>query len=394
MGREENRASGASTPLPAFLWVLALGNLVVGTGAFIIGGIVEPLSRSLGESVPATGQLMTVYSVANAFGAPLLAAMAGRFDARTVLWVAMALLVAANGASALAASWGEMALARIAMAAGAGLFTPTAAALGVALVPPEARGRALSVTFSGVGLSYVIGLPFAAWAGTSRWGWPLGFQAVAATGALALLLLVRAPRGVHTAPASLGGFGQVLRDRRAMLALSVTAAYFAAIVAIFGYVGAFLHDYAGVPTDAVAPVLTGFGVAALAGTFAGGVLADRLGATRMLYAICAGFLAVFAVLVSLPGRTVPLVATFLAWGVIGFAFYAAQQSRLIAIAPRHATVMLALNASMLYVGAAAGAAIGGAVIASPWGYRGLPVVAAALIVAVAMLVRSSEPPRG
>ena len=287
-----------------------------------------------------------------------------------------------------------MALARIAMAAGAGLFTPTAAALGVALVPPEARGRALSVTFSGVGLSYVIGLPFAAWAGTSRWGWPLGFQAVAATGALALLLLVRAPRGVHTAPASLGGFGQVLRDRRAMPALSVTAAYFAAIVAIFGYVGAFLHDYAGVPTGAVAPVLTGFGVAALAGTFAGGVLADRLGATRMLYAICAGFLAVFAVLVSLPGRTVPLVATFLAWGVIGFAFYAAQQSRLIAIAPRHATVMLALNASMLYVGAAAGAAIGGAVIASPWGYRGLPVVAAALIVAVAMLVRSSEPPRG
>ncbi|MEI7447385.1 MAG: MFS transporter, partial [Burkholderiales bacterium] len=138
--------------LPGVLWVLALGNLVVGTGGFMIGGIVEPLARSLGVSVSAAGQLMTVYSAANAVAAPLLVALVGRLDARTALMVSMAMLIAANAASALAASWGGLAAARIAMACGAAIYTPTAAALGVALVPPEARGRALSVTFAGIGL--------------------------------------------------------------------------------------------------------------------------------------------------------------------------------------------------------------------------------------------------
>jgi predicted MFS family arabinose efflux permease len=384
-------ATGAAPRLPAILWVLALGNLVVGTGGFMIGGIVEPLSRSLGVSVSATGQLMTVYSVANAIAAPLLVAMVGRFDARTVMLGAMTLLGAANAASALAANWGELAVARVAMACGAGLFTPTAAALGVALVPPQARGRALSVIFAGIGLSYVIGLPFGAWAGQSSYGWPLAFWGVVA-GALAVLaLLLRAPRGVPTAPASLGGFGSLLTDRRAVLGLAITAVYFSSIFSIFSYIGAFLREYAGVPASGIAPVLIAFGIAALGGTFAGGTLADRLGPTRLLYVICAGFLLVFGLLWSMPGRTAPLIAAFLCWGVIGFAFYAAQQSRLVSLAPRQATAMLALNASMIYVGTGAGSAIGGAVIASA-GYRALPIASALLIAIVALLVRATERP--
>ena len=383
-------SAGEPARLPAFLWALALGNLVVGTGGFMIGGIVEPLSRALGTSISTTGQLMTVYSAANAVAAPLLVALAGRFDARTVLWVAMLLLLGANTASALAATWGELALARVAMACGAGLFTPTAAALAVALVPPAMRGRALSVTFAGIGLSYVIGVPFGAWAGLSRFGWPLAFWGVSAAAlAVLLLLLARAPRGVPTAPASLAGIGRLLREPRIVGALAITGVYFASIFSIFSYVGAFLREYAGVPAPMIAPVLAGFGVAALGGTFLGGTLADRIGPTRLMYAICAGFLLVFAAIGALPAQTGPVVAAFLCWGVIGFAFYAAQQSRLVSMASRQATAVLALNASMIYVGTAAGAAIGGAVLAAV-GHRGLPVVSALLIACVAVLVRATE----
>ena len=363
-------SADAPARLPAFLWALALGNLVVGTGGFMIGGIVEPLSQALGTSVSTTGQLMTVYSAANAVAAPLLVAVAGRFDARTVLWAAMVLLLGANVASALAATWGEL-----------------------ALVPPAMRGRALSVTFAGIGLSYVIGVPFGAWAGLSRFGWPLAFWGVAAAAlAVLALLLVRAPRGVPTAPASLSGIGVMLRDPRIVGALAITGVYFASIFSIFSYVGAFLREYAGVPAPMIAAVLAGFGVAALGGTFLGGTLADRLGPTRLMYGICAGFVLVFAAIGSMPGRTGPVVAAFLCWGVIGFAFYAAQQSRLVSMAPKQATAVLALNASMIYVGTAAGAAIGGAVIASV-GYRGLPVVSALLIACVALLVRATEVPQ-
>jgi DHA1 family inner membrane transport protein len=389
----DHRIEGGTPRLPAMLWVFALGNFVVGTGGFVIGGIVEPLARSLGTSVAAAGQLMTVYSIANAIAAPVLLAAVGRWDARRVLIGAMVLLALANAAAALAASWGQLAAARVAMACAAAIYTPTAAAMVVALAPPPARGRALSIAFAGIGLSYVIGVPFGAWAGLSRFGWPLAFWGVAAAALVAVLLTAsRVPAGVPTAPASTSGYAQVLRMPRAVLALAVTGLYFASIFSIFSYVGAWLREYAGVPPAGIAPVLAGFGVAALAGTFAGGTLADRIGPTRLLYAICAGFAGVFVLMWALPGRTVPLVGALLVWGVIGFAFYAAQQSRLVAVMPRQATVMLALNATMLYVGTAAGAAIGGGVIGTV-GWRALPAAALALIASVALAVRLSEPRR-
>jgi DHA1 family inner membrane transport protein len=373
--------------------VIALGNLVVGTGAFVIGGIVEPLARSLGVSVSTAGQLMTVYSVANAIAAPLLLAAFGRATARTLLVGSMAALVVASVASALATSWGALAAARVAMACGAGLFAPTAAAYVVSLVPASMRGRALSIGFSGIGLSYIVGVPFGAWAGVSRFGWPLAFWGVALAGVAVATLLARAPAAAAPEPPSLRGYARALADRRSALALAVTAAYFAAIFSIFSYVGAFLTNYAGVAPGGVAAVLAAFGIAALAGTFVGGHLADRIGPTRMLYAICAGFVVVFAAMWAMPGRPVGVVAALLCWGGIGFAFYSAQQVRLVAVAPTQAPVMFALNSTMLYLGTAAGAAIGGAVIAA-FGYRGLPVAAAAMIVVVAALVRASEPPRG
>lgn len=356
----------------------------------MIGGIVEPLARSLGVSVSAAGQLMTVYSAANAIAAPLLLAAFGRATARRLLVGAMLALVVSSVASALATSWSALALARITMACGAGLFAPTAAAYVVSLVPASMRGRALSVGFSGIGLSYIVGVPFGAWAGVSRFGWPLAFWAVAVAGLAVAVLLARAPAAGAAEPPSLRGYARALSQRRTGLALAVTAAYFSAIFSIFSYVGAFLTNYAGVAPGAVAAVLAAFGVAALAGTFVGGHLADRIGPTRMLYAICAGFLVVFAAMWTMPGRTAALVALLPCWRLIGFAFYSAQQVRLVAIAPTQAPVMFALNSTMLYLGTAAGAAIGGAVIAS-FGYRGLPVASAALILLVALLVRASEP---
>ncbi|UUZ71493.1 hypothetical protein LP415_21315 [Polaromonas sp. P1(28)-8] len=47
-------------------------NLVIGSGAFVLGGILEPMSESLNISVAAAGQAMTAYATATAVLAPLL----------------------------------------------------------------------------------------------------------------------------------------------------------------------------------------------------------------------------------------------------------------------------------------------------------------------------------
>jgi DHA1 family inner membrane transport protein len=77
-----------------------------------------------------------------------------------------------------------------------------------------------------------------------------------------------------------------------------------------------------------------------------------------------------------------LIAVLLVWGTAGFGMMAPQQSRLAALAPAQAPLLLSLNTSMLYLGTATGAIVGGA-LASSLGFErlawaGVPFVAAGL----------------
>ena len=57
--------------MPPILYFFALCNLVIGSGAFVLGGILQPISTSLGISVAAAGQAMTAYALATALLAPM-----------------------------------------------------------------------------------------------------------------------------------------------------------------------------------------------------------------------------------------------------------------------------------------------------------------------------------
>ena len=54
-----------------------------------------------------------------------------------------------------------------------------------------------------------------------------------------------------------------------------------------------------------------------------------------------------------------LLALTFVWGMVGWAFMAPQQSRVVSLDPESQNVSLSLNASAIYVGAAIGSAAGG-----------------------------------
>ena len=131
------------------LYLFALVNLVIGTGAFVIAGILQPIADDLHVSIPATGQAMTTYALATAL--PVL--LAGR----------------------------------VLMGVGA-MFTPLAAGLAVTMVEPARRGKALALVFLGVSLAYVIGLPLGAWLGFQH-GWHVPIIAIAVASFVALVAI-------------------------------------------------------------------------------------------------------------------------------------------------------------------------------------------------------------
>ena len=125
-----------------------------------------------------------------------------------------------------------------------------------------------------------------------------------------------------------------------------------------------------------------FGLSGVAGTLTGGAANDRFGSQRTLLVQLAVLGTTMALLPLTAGSWPALISVLLAWGMAGFGMMAPQQSRLAAMAPAQAPLLLSLNASMLYLGTAGGAIVGGTFASSfgfqQLGWAGLPFVATGL----------------
>ncbi|HEX6013909.1 MAG TPA: MFS transporter [Geminicoccaceae bacterium] len=84
------------------LLTLALGNFVLGTGAFVLPALLQPMAADLGVSLSAAGWLMSGYALAYALASPLLTAWTGAWPRRRVLLAGLALIAVGNAALAVA----------------------------------------------------------------------------------------------------------------------------------------------------------------------------------------------------------------------------------------------------------------------------------------------------
>jgi MFS transporter, DHA1 family, inner membrane transport protein len=344
--------------MPRLLLLFSLANLVLGSGAFILGSLLEPMAADLGVSVPLAGQAMSVYALATAVLAPwALIATAGWPRRRAVL-VALALYAAGQLVCLLAPHIGLLFAGRALMGLGA-VFTPIAAGLALTLVPPAQHGRALALVFLGMSLSYVVGIPLGAFVGLSLgWRWPLA-GIVLATLLIMALMARGIPRDAQGPGASREALVQVLRKGALWPILGVTALYFTAIFMVFSFVGPVLQGLNPMSSRQFSFTLVSFGVGGALGTWLGGLAADRFGAIPTLRVLMALLLCAMLSLPLTAGHPLAMTAVLMVWSTAGFGMMAPQQSRLAAVAGPQAPLALSLNTSMLYLGTALGAALGG-----------------------------------
>ena len=360
--------------MPPILFLLAACNLVIGTGAFGLTGILQPVADSLGVSVAAVGQSMTAYAMATALLAPLLLVATGRWSRRAALQLALLTFASGVLVCALAGSLGGLLLGRVLMGAGA-VFKPIAAGIAVAVVEPVRRGQALSLVFLGMSLSYVIGLPLGAWLGL-RFGWRVPLAGVAALTVLMLVLVsVSIPRRLDAPGASFTGLGAVLRQPEVLRSLGLTLMYFSAIFTVFAYSGPVLLALNPMGSEKLSLTLMAFGLSGVAGTLSGGWASDKFGPARTLRVQLAVLTGMMLLVPLTQGHYALMLAVFLVWGVAGFGMMSPTQARLAAVSHHQAPILFSLNTSMLYFGTALGAAVGGAAGAA-FGYAPLAWVGA------------------
>ena len=349
--------------MPRILYFFALCNLVIGSGAFVLSGILQPLARELGISVAAAGQVMTAYAIATAVLAPVLIVLTASWPRKRTIQLALGLFTLGNLVSALAPTLGVLLLGRVLMGAGA-MFTAAVSAYAVTLVTPRLRGRALSTVFLGMSISYAVALPIGAWLGF-EYGWhtPVWLFAAASLAAL-LAATVLLPKGMVTVNASFAGFKTAAKQSAVQRVWLRTLLFFIAIFSVFAYVGPVLLALNAMGATQLSVVLAIFGLAGIAGTLLGGWATDCFGSLRTIGVQLTVLVSMMCLLPLTQGSLVATVATMVVWGIAGFGLTAPQQSRLVTLSPTQAPLLLSLNSSMLYLGTALGAIISGALIQS------------------------------
>ena len=382
--------------LPAVLWPLMFGNVVIGTGVMVVPGTLNEISESLQISPATAGQLISAAALVMCLGAPLFAAMVAGWDRRRLLASCLLWYGVMHLASAIAPDFRVLLALRILAVVSPAIFTPQAAACIGLLVPASQRGRAITFVFLGWSVASVLGMPLSALTG-GLFGWRAAFVMVGVLSFASAAWVWRTlPDGVKPPALSWSSWRQTLQSRPLMLCILVTVLYAAGQFVLFSYFAPYFKHRLGVTPLELSLLFAWFGIFGFAGNMLMSRHVDRIGASR---AVGVGIASMALSLGLWPlGSTLVLAALVsIPWALGCFSSNSAQQARLLGIAPALASASIALNTSAMYAGQAIGAASGGWLIAQgqmeQLNWYGLAGLLAALCVSwLATTAKSAKPP--
>lgn len=366
------------------IYLLSLGNFVLGFDAFVVAGLLPQISSAFDISIALAGMSVAIFTLSYALSAPVFATVLAGHSARLVLSAALSIFIAANVLSAMAPSFSILLISRAIAGAGAGLYAPFAGSSVAFLVDAARKGRALSFILGGMCLGTVLGVPIGLLV-AEHLGWQWTFWTVAGFGVIALLgILSFFPAVRPPVPPSLGQRLSLLHDRRIVGIVGVTLLVSIASLGLYTYVTAMLAE-AGMASS-LPFYLWAWGLGGIFGSFSIGHVLDRSRRPRFVIVRVAALLAiVFGVMpLVMPLNWVGLAA-FFAWGLLGWSTQAPQQHALLEIHRDTGAAAVALNSSANYLGSSLGAFFGGFLINAGTSAYYLPFIAAA-VAAVGALI--------
>lgn len=369
--------------MPVSVHVLGLSVFALGTSEFMLSGLLQPVARDLGVSIPQAGLLISAFAVGMVVGAPVLAAATLRLPRRTTLITLLAVFGLGQVAGALAPSYEVLFASRVVSALACAGFWAVGAAVAVSVVPVNARARAMAVMVGGLSIANIVGVPAGSLLG-QHLGWRSAFWAVAVMSAVGLVGVVamvprtRVPTGENRP--RLRRELRVYADGQVWLTVVTIALNAAAVFAVFSYLAPLLTEVAGLRESWVPTVLALFGLGGLIGTAIGGRISDGHLFGTMLGGVTASTVAL-TLLALLARNAVAAVALALLLGITAFMTAPALNARMFDVAGAAPTLAGATTTSSFNIGNTVGPWLGGLVIDAGWGYRTVAWTGAALAAA-------------
>jgi predicted MFS family arabinose efflux permease len=341
------------------LWTLLAGNFIIGTGVLLPAGLLNDISADLSVSAATAGLLMLVGGVVVAVSAPLVAGLTSSIDRRVLLVLALSLYAAGHLAAAVAPSFTPLAAVRAVTVLGAAVFTPQAAATAGLIVPAHRRAGAIAFIFIGWSAASVVGIPLGSYL-SSIMGWRLVFAGmgiaclIAAAAVWAVL-----PKGLFVKPLTSSAWKDAFTNPALLIVLLVTLCSMSGQMTVFSYIAPILRDAFAGGAEQVALAFAVSGIAGVTGNAIAARTVAALGIDRVVAITVCCLIAGLAIFAASFGHYGLALVGIAFWGLGSFSSNSLQQSRLVAIAPPLAPATVALNTSVVYVGQAVGAGLGG-----------------------------------
>lgn len=363
------------------LALLSVASFAVVFNNLIITPILPEISEDFGVRVAVAGLLVTAYSVAGGVAAVFSGPFIDRVGRKPVVVAGMATLTVATVLSALAPGFVPLLAARALAGLGVACLTPAVFAAVGDLFSYEERGRAMSWVISANTSASIFGVPAGAVvSGVLSWRWT--FVALACLLVVFTWLLFRrlppdAPREAGESGNGMEVVPRVLRDwatTAALVSNYLSTSYWFVFAT---YMGAYFHDEFGVAKWALGGLTMTMGLGVLAGSNAGGRLADRVG-KRPVILWTSGMCAVFISLTTTAAGAMAMGLGFLfLFAVSGGARFASSQAMMTEMSPAYRGTVMALNAAGQQFGIVTGSLVGGLALEVD-GYTALGPTAAGL----------------
>ncbi|MFG1677108.1 MFS transporter [Micromonospora sp. NPDC049282] len=372
------------------LLLLAGAAFATVTTELLPASLLLRLGDDLDVTPAAAGTLVGAWALTIAVVAVPLTRLTGRVPRRRLVPAILLLLAVATAGTAFAPSYGWALTGRIVAAAAHGLFWSLLVPTVATLAPPARIGRAVSVVLAGPALAGIVGVPLGATAGAAL-GWRVSFAALAALLALAALVIRTLPLPDPPAPAA----SREGTDPALWGVLGVALAGGLVLTGhflLYTYVAPLFHQFGGYDDTTAGLLLFVFGGAGVAGTAGAGALFDRF-PRQALGWVSAAFAGSAASLLLLDRHLAVAVVVVAGWGLLIGLLPPVFQTHLLRIAsPGREATAGAIGITVLNLGIAAGATLGGAVLDHRQA-GALPVVAA-VVIAVATIGLAAGGARG
>jgi DHA1 family inner membrane transport protein len=369
--------------MPLLVFLIAACSFVIGTGEFVIMGLLPQIAGDLGVSIASAGLLVSAYAIGIVVGAPLFTLSASALRRDHLLVSMMVLFTGGALLCGLAPSYAWLLTGRIICALAHGAFLGVAVVVAASVVKPERAGGAIGLVFAGITFASVIGVPLGTAVG-QRFGWTATFDGVAAASALVTVLLaVRIPAIAGRRAEGVRGELRALLSVNVLVALSITVFVFAGIFSVFTFIAPELEAESHISPNGLSLLLLLFGVGMTIGVNVGGPLADRLPVASsivlpvLLVAVLAAFHAAASSVVAVTGL-VFLLGLFCAMMVPGL------QMRVLREAGAAPTLASSVNISAFNIGNAAGAWAGSIALVQGGGLTELGTTGASFMALAAL----------